>query len=128
MLPRSIPALPLLALPLLALAYLLPASSGCVTPEESLPPAAQNPAGPVFLLTRDGQVRFGENRWDLEHPTQAAKLTVLLKRLSKGTENATLVFRGESGTTFAEVKQLMNFLALADIDDYRVDLGKTQRR
>lgn len=111
------------ALALLTLACMLPATSGCNTPGELLPPAPEAPAGTVFVLTREGQVRFGESRWDLLNPSQAARLTVLLTRLAQGAENQTLIFQGESGTTFAEVKLLMDFLALAEIDDYRVDLG-----
>lgn len=123
MLPRPIPALALLIL-----AFVLPASSGCTTPEQTLPPAPEAPGGPVFVLTRDGQVRFGERSWSLSNATQAAQLTVLLKRLAKDTEDPTLVFRGESGTSFAHVTRLMEFLDLAQIEDYRVDLGKTERR
>ncbi len=55
-------------------------------------------------------------------------VTVLLTRLAEDAEDPTLVFRGESGTTFAQVTRLMDFLALARIEDYRVDLGKEERR
>lgn len=116
------------ALALLTLACCLPAASGCATPKQTLPPAPEAPAGTVFVLTREGQVRFGESRWDLENATQAARLTVLLTRLAQGAEEPTLIFRGESGTTFAAVKLLMDFLARAEIDDYRVDLGNKARR
>ncbi len=116
------------ALALLTLACSLPVSNGCVTPKETLPPAPEAPAGTVFVLTREGQVRFGESRWDLDNPNQAARLTVLLTRLAQGAEEPTLIFLGESGTTFAEVKLLMDFLAMAEIDDYRVDLGNKAQR
>lgn len=122
-LPRSIAALALLAL-----AFVVPASSGCTTPEEALPPAPEAPGGLVFVLTRDGQVRFGERSWSLKNSTQAAQLTVMLTRLAKGAEDPTLVFKGESGVTFAQVTQLMEFLELAKLEDYRVDLGQTRRR
>ncbi len=123
MLPRSISALALLGL-----ACVLSAAGGCTTPRELLPPTTEAPRGPVFVLTRQGQVRFGENHWELRDPTQAARLSVLLTGLSQGTESVTLVFRGEQGTTFAEVKLLMDFLDLAGIEDYRVDLGKMGSR
>ena len=121
--PRSIPAPALLAL-----AALVPASTGCVTPEVAQPPPVAPPSGPVLVLTREGNVRFGEGRWDLQIPTQAARLTVLLTRLTEGAEDPTLVFRGESGTSFAQVKLLMDFLALAEIEDYRVDMGTARAR
>ena len=111
---------------LLALLPVAPLLTACTAPERGPEPVARALSPAHARLASDGTVEVGGERYDLDDPQASAALGLRLKAVAAAlpAEAPTLVLACERGTPFARVELLMAVLEAAQLEDYRLDLGR----
>lgn len=97
-------------------------AAACVSSEPPSP-APRPLEGPLFVLTRGGEVRGNDVSFEMSDPRQRAALAQALARVAAASKNSPLTFRSQRGTPFATVEDLMALLEEAGVEDYRLELN-----